>query len=1094
MSPQETSLAADSSCTDKFSTADITSLFCVELFSGTAGLTASLRALNLNKSFGVDSQKFSSPKAPIMVLDLTKKKNQALVMQWVRHPLCCYVHLGVPCGTASRAREIRMSKKRHGPRPLRSIRFPDGIPGLKHLDLLRTALANALYDFSTQIIFECEKYHVWWTIENPSNSLFWQTSFWLKVATSISNLSEVRLQNCAYGGSRPKWTTISGSLPGLSQLAKTCPGNHKHAPWGLLKVGTSVRFATSAEAEYPIKLCQSIAKLVEQALLMSGVSPAPEALPDIQHHHLAHARAVAGTLVKASRLPPLVSEFKQTIVAFHDESFQGNPPQWFEHNVPCLTCKQHPSWNFVPGPAKLLKFVADSSNGGKSENATKTTENDKNGFPASDETVTQKSAVEAKKLIPDPTIPNDAGWKLPSNKTKKLGEATWALPWKQEEFVAQAVKAGHPKSLHGNLPTPLLYSLDAHLSLTEEDICSRRIRWAKKWTHEIAHCEAEESCFKAQLPENSRRILKDKKLVIWKRMLEEAGYVGTQVVDDCSKGFQLAGPVEPSGLFEKSFTPAMMTVKELDDSASINRALVVSRTTSSGDSYIDERVWEKTMEEQTKGWLEGPLPVTSCSLPSNVSVSRRFGVHQGIEDDGSRKIRPIDDFSESKINSTVSSSEKVTLHTVDLVGSLLRAWFSRCEAASKPSLLWSRTFDLKSAYRQLPLSEDAFRHAVLSVFCPETKQPSLFQLKCLPFGATASVSHFLRAAYSLWFLGCTSGLLIWTSYFDDFWCMSPPNLSSSAGAIAELIFGLTGWIFAKEGAKHVSFSQVVSVLGISIDLSHSKDGRCLFANTEKRISELKQSLSKCLEEGTLSKAMSLQLRGRLGFCESQIFGRVGNLAMKSLIDHAYRVPFKKTIDGRCKQDILRLLDRLEHQGPRVVNGESSRVWILFTDASFEPGKDQALAGLGAVLYDGLGNPVSQFSKMFSSAQIAQLQSIDRKTPIFELEVLALVLALVLWKETIAGAQVVCYLDNNGARDSAIKGYSHFDPASLFLEVLLSLEESTMICPWFARVPSKSNPSDPPSRGELLANVPIANSTMVDDVMCDLMSRAYGPLP
>ena len=336
---------------------------------------------------------------------------------------------------------------------------------------------------------------------------------------------------------------------------------------------------------------------------------------------------------------------------------------------------------------------------------------------------------------------------MPSNKTKKLGEATWALPWKQEEFVAQAVKAGHPKSLHGNLPTPLLYSLDAHLSLTEEDICSRRIRWAKKWTHEIAHCEAEESCFKSQLPENSRRILK-----------------------------------------------------------------------------------------------------------------------------------------------------------VDLVGSLLCAWFSRCEAASKPSLLWSRTFDLKSAYRQLPLSEDAFRHADLSVFCPETKQPSLFQLKCLPFGATASVSHFLRAAYSLWFLGCASGLLIWTSYFDDFWCMSPPNLSPSAGAIAELIFG------AKEGAKHVSFSQVVSVLGISIDLSHSKDGRCLFANTEKRISELKQSLSKCLEEGTLSKAMSLQLRGRLGFCESQTFGRVGNLAMKSLIDHAYRVPFKKTI-GRCKQDILRLLDR-----------------------------------------------------------------------------------------------------------------------------------------------------------------------------------------
>ena len=59
--------------------------------------------------------------------------------------------------------------------------------------------------------------------------------------------------------------------------------------------------------------------------------------------------------------------------------------------------------------------------------------------------------------------------------------------------------------------------------------------------------------------------------------------------------------------------------------------------------------------------------------------------------------------------------------------------------------------------------------------------------------------------------------------------MSPPSVSSSAGAAAELIFGLTGWVYAKEGAKHVSFSHVVSVLGVQIDLSHSKDGRCLFA-------------------------------------------------------------------------------------------------------------------------------------------------------------------------------------------------------------------------------------------------------------------------
>ena len=73
-----------------------------------------------------------------------------------------------------------------------------------------------------------------------------------------------------------------------------------------------------------------------------------------------------------------------------------------------------------------------------------------------------------------------------------------------------------------------------------------------------------------------------------------------------------------------------------------------------------------------------------------------------------------------------------------------------------------------------------------------------------------------------------------------------------------------------------------------------------------------------------------------------------------------------------------------------------------------------MAGLGAILYDASGKPFSQFSKLLSASQIVQVQSVDGKTPIFELEVLVLVLAIVLWKETIARSHVVWYLDNNGA--------------------------------------------------------------------------------
>ena len=467
----------------------------------------------------------------------------------------------------------------------------------------------------------------------------------------------------------------------------------------------------------------------------------------------------------------------------------------------------------MPSPAKLLRLVAINSKRGNDEIATcndsrddeiitqKSVDKQNLSQSASDDKITQNVAeeIESKNPASDvPITPKDAGI---AESMDPSFEAAWAIPWTPEEFVAEAVKAGHPRSLHGNLPAPLVRALNAHMEMSEEEICSKRMMWARRWTHEIVKCEAEEKLLKSQLPPNSRHILRDKRLTIWRSMLEEAGYSDVAIVNDVSNGFQLPGPIAPSGLFEKSFTPAIMTVSELDECAPITRSAVVSRTISSGDPYVDEKIWEKTLEERSKGWLDGPLPGSHESLPPEVSVSRRFGVAQGLEDDGSRKIRPIDDFSESKVNSTVSCSEKITLHTVDLVGALLCAWFSLSEASSKPSSLWSRTFDLKSAYRQLPLAEDAFRHAVLSVYCPETQRPSLFQLKCLPFGATASVNHFLRASYSLWYLGCVSGLLMWTSYFDDFWCMSPPSVSSSAGAAAELIFGLTGWVYAKEGAK-----------------------------------------------------------------------------------------------------------------------------------------------------------------------------------------------------------------------------------------------------------------------------------------------------
>ena len=87
-------------------------------------------------------------------MDLSDANAQKLILQWVCDPRCVWVHMGVPCGTASRASDIKMSKTQHGPPPLRSFEFPDGLPAsqLSPSNLARLRAPNRLYRFMKEII------------------------------------------------------------------------------------------------------------------------------------------------------------------------------------------------------------------------------------------------------------------------------------------------------------------------------------------------------------------------------------------------------------------------------------------------------------------------------------------------------------------------------------------------------------------------------------------------------------------------------------------------------------------------------------------------------------------------------------------------------------------------------------------------------------------------------------------------------------------------------------------------------------------------------------------------------------------------------
>ncbi len=135
--------------------------FAIELFCGSAGLTASMRTL-MPSSFGIDHS-IIRPKSRVIQLSLLDESSQKLVEEWARHPNCLWLHFGVPCGTASRAREIRLNRFAHGPPPLWDQHFPDGLPPhlLSAKNLLQVRSANRLYSFMMRLILKLDPNKIW---------------------------------------------------------------------------------------------------------------------------------------------------------------------------------------------------------------------------------------------------------------------------------------------------------------------------------------------------------------------------------------------------------------------------------------------------------------------------------------------------------------------------------------------------------------------------------------------------------------------------------------------------------------------------------------------------------------------------------------------------------------------------------------------------------------------------------------------------------------------------------------------------------------------------------------------------------------------
>ena len=432
-------------------------------------------------------------------------------------------------------------------------------------------------------------------------------------------------------------------------------------------------------------------------------------------------------------------------------------------------------------------------------------------------------------------------------------------------------------------------------------------------------------------------------------------------------------------------------------------------------------------------------------------MARRFGLQQGL------KLRVIDDC--RHLNFSVGLNEKFQLHSIDQLASIIAHSFSLSDGGQHPNV-FGRTYDLRAAYKQFPLSVASRSTLRIAVAKPGSSTPTILGVNALPFGAVGSVAGFLRVSHALWYVGTVGLGLCWTAFYDDFSVLTREELLHSTASSCELLFRLLGIDFADTGKKAVPFSQNFKMLGVLVNTESSRTSSVTITHTDERRAELVASLESVLGRGSLTPKEAEKLRGRMVFFEGYTFGRIANAAVKNL----GRLGMNQAETNVLSADLSNILNflkwRVANASPIKIERCFTSTWLVFTDGCCEA--ERRFGGIGGILISPSGTCVQYFSAEVPPWMMDILLETSAN-PIHELELLPIYLAAFVWKQFLGLSQVVWYIDNESSRMAVVRGSGETRHAASIIDAFVRLECSSQIKSWFSRVPSHSNLADGVSR-------------------------------
>ena len=639
----------------------------------------------------------------------------------------------------------------------------------------------------------------------------------------------------------------------------------------------------------------------------------------------------------------------------------------------------------------------------------------------------------------------------------KLG--VWRSP---SEFFQEAIKLSHPLDFENPLEPATIKAVNDIFQRDPKAVELQRKTNLLKVKIMAKKLESDETKLHKDLPPSVECVVKDKKILTFKRLLEQEGYDDVAAADLLVEGVRVVGcSPHPCG-YDHKLVPASLTEGELRRTAS-SRRLAMEASSRVFNKEHARHLSEVTKEEAEQGFLEGPLnadEVTERLGTAEWGIVPRFILVQGSEG----KLRPIDDCAVCQINAACTTSIRLHLHDSDYISALALSIAEKAKACGGGDLgHWcGKTLDLSKAYKQLPLSP-ADRDLCVGFYLNEDGRPSYFVPNSLMFGSVAAVYAFNRVSKALWYLITKLLVIPAAVYYDDYPLFSP---RSSAGALDGLVsefLDCLGFGHAKTGSKGLPFQPAFNVLGINIDLGRVSEGIVTLKNKPGRIDRICREFDKAVSDEALTLHHSQVLHGLLNFAGGFYSGRgVRHLGFELL-------------DLRrlsAAHDFVKLRD-LAEKAREVLHGTPPRELrcdfvrepiCVWTDGSWEDGN----SGIGAVVYDCLKCEGRVFAGAVPEAVLQRwiddMGSPDEPALICQIELYAVVLLRFMLRKTFCNRRVLIFVGNDAARFCLIRGLSRSSTMGSLVEAFDSLDGKDPMLYWIERVASFSNIADGPSRG------------------------------